>query len=197
MTKRLSDIFFSALFLILLFIPMLLIGTAVALTSKGGVFFSQTRVGKLGIPFSLLKFRTMRPNAEAEGLITVGARDPRVTGIGQFLRKSKLDELPQLINIFKGEMSFIGPRPEVPKYVAMYTEEQMRVLRLRPGLSDPASLAFFNESEILGKQEDPESYYIQEIMPAKLKMNLEYVMNRGTFTDLGLVFKTIKKIISF
>jgi lipopolysaccharide/colanic/teichoic acid biosynthesis glycosyltransferase len=194
MAKRFSDIFFSALFLLLLFIPMLLIGVAVTVTSIGGVFFSQKRVGKLGVPFLLLKFRTMRPYAESEGLITVGERDPRVTRIGHFLRKSKLDELPQLINIFKGEMSFIGPRPEVPKYVAMYTEEQMRVLRLRPGLSDPASLAFFNESEILGQQDDPEAYYVEVIMPAKLKMNLEYVMNRRALTDLKLVFKTIKLI---
>jgi len=175
---------------------MLIIALVISLGRKGGVLFKQQRVGKMGVPFQILKFRTMRSGSEAEGLISIGKRDPRVTGIGQFLRRSKLDELPQLFNILKGEMSFIGPRPEVPRFVKMYTEEQMKVLGMRPGLSDPASLAFFNESELLGASDDPEKHYIEVIMPAKLKMNLDYVLNHSIGKDFSLAMKTIKKILS-
>lgn len=194
MLKRFCDIFFSLICLILLAFPMMVIAALVRMSGKGGVLFKQTRVGKMGVPFALLKFRTMRPDSESSGLITVGARDPRVTKIGHFLRKSKLDELPQLFNILKGEMSFIGPRPEVPKYVSLYSEEQMKVLRVRPGLSDPASLAYFNESEELGKVNDPEHHYIHVIMPAKLKMNLEYVLSRNAWSDWKIALLTIKKV---
>jgi len=196
MLKRVIDIFFSLFFILSLSIPMLIIALVISLGRKGGVLFKQQRVGKMGVPFQILKFRTMRSGSEAEGLISIGKRDPRVTGIGQFLRRSKLDELPQLFNILKGEMSFIGPRPEVPRFVKMYTEEQMKVLGMRPGLSDPASLAFFNESELLGASDDPEKHYIEVIMPAKLKMNLDYVLNHSIGKDFSLAMKTIKKILS-
>jgi len=196
MLKRVIDIFFSLFFILSLSIPMLIIALVISLGRKGGVLFKQQRVGKMGVPYQILKFRTMRSGSEAEGLISIGKRDPRVTGIGQFLRRSKLDELPQLFNILKGEMSFIGPRPEVPRFVKMYTEEQMKVLGMRPGLSDPASLAFFNESELLGASDDPEKHYIEVIMPAKLKMNLDYVLNHSIGKDFSLAMKTIKKILS-
>jgi lipopolysaccharide/colanic/teichoic acid biosynthesis glycosyltransferase len=154
--KRLFDVVAAFLALVLLAPVMFLLAVAVVVSSPGGAFFRQTRVGRHGHTFQLLKFRSMRPGSEAGGQITVGARDPRITGIGHFLRRTKLDELPQLINIVKGDMSVVGPRPEVPRYVALYTAEQRAVLTVRPGLTSMASIAYINENEVLGRSSEPE-----------------------------------------
>ena len=137
----------------------------------------------------------MRPDSEKSGQLTVGMRDPRITGIGYFLRKYKLDELPQLLNILKGDMSIVGPRPEVPVYVELYDPCQLRVLKMRPGLTDYASLAYINENEILGKAADPEKTYIEQIMPAKLELNLKYIEEQSFRTDMKIIWKTIRKLI--
>ena len=164
--------------------------------SKGGAFFSQTRVGKDGKHFQLLKFRTMRPASESKGQLTVG-KDPRITKVGHTLRKYKLDEIPQLFNILKGDMSVVGPRPEVPKYVALYNEEQKKVLAVRPGLTDLASIEYINENEVLSKSTNPEETYIKEIMPHKLKLNLVYIKKQSFFFDLQLIFKTHQPSFAF
>lgn len=193
--KRLFDII-SSLFVLIIGAPFfIIIALLIVIDSKGGVFFIQERVGKNNKNFGLYKFRTMHPNAEKSGQITVGGRDPRITKIGYFLRKFKLDEFPQLINVLKGDMSVIGPRPEVRKYVNMYTEEQLKVLSVRPGLSDIASIEYIDENELLGKSSDPEKTYIEEIMPAKLKLNLEYIEKQNFLFDLKLIFRTIGKIL--
>lgn len=192
--KRLFDILFSLVFLILFLPFFLVISILIILDSKGGAFFRQVRVGKNERTFKLWKFRTMKPMSESAGQITVGMRDPRITNIGYFLRKYKLDELPQLINILVGEMSVVGPRPEVPKYVEMYSEEQKKVLSVRPGLTDFASIDFVNENEILAKSEDPEKAYIEEIMPLKLNLNLKYISEMSLSTDFKIIFGTIKAI---
>jgi lipopolysaccharide/colanic/teichoic acid biosynthesis glycosyltransferase len=194
MLKRLFDILASSVALILLLPALLMIGLAVAVGSPGGVFFRQQRVGKDGREFRLLKFRTMRPGSEAQGQITVGERDPRITGIGHFLRRTKLDELPQLINILKGEMSVIGPRPEVPRYVALYTTEQRKVLSVRPGLSSLASIAYINENEVLGRSSDPERTYIEEVMPAKLDLDLKYVREQSVALDIKVIVGTLARL---
>ncbi len=137
----------------------------------------------------------MRPNTEHKGQLTVGERDPRITRIGAFIRKFKIDEFPQLLNVIKGEMSIVGPRPEVKKYVDLYSEEQLKVLLVRPGLSDYASIEYINENELLGKSDDPEKTYIEEIMPAKLELNLKYIKEQGLMTDLKIIFRTFAKII--
>ena len=194
MIKRLFDFLFSAFFLVLL--SPLLAGIAiwVSLDSPGGAFFRQVRVGKNQVPFRLLKFRTMKPLSEAAGQITVGAADSRITSCGRILRKYKLDELPQLFNILIGDMSVVGPRPEVPKYVNMYNEEQLRVLDVRPGLTDYASLEYFNENELLAQSSDPESTYVNEIMPAKLSLNLRYISEQNMATDLKIIWRTVQAI---
>lgn len=192
--KRVFDIVSAGLVLILLMPFLLVIGLLIVLDSKGGVFFAQVRVGKNEKHFSLLKFRTMRPASESKGQLTIG-KDPRITSVGRFLRKYKLDEIPQLINILKGEMSVVGPRPEVPKYVAMYTNEQKKVLSVRPGLTDLASIEYINESEVLAKSSNPEETYINEIMPHKLALNLVYIEKQSLAYDFKLIFKTMKKII--
>jgi lipopolysaccharide/colanic/teichoic acid biosynthesis glycosyltransferase len=171
----------------------IIISIWILLDSRGGVFYRQIRVGKNGKEFKLLKFRSMKTGADKSGQLTVG-NDARVTRVGRFIRKTKIDEFPQLINIIKGEMSVVGPRPEVPKYVALYSDEQKRVLSIRPGLTDLASLEFFNEQEILGKSENPEKSYIEEIMPEKLRLNLQYVSQRSFLMDIQLIFKTISQI---
>lgn len=194
--KRFFDFLLSIFFLILLFPFLLILGLAVGLGSKGGMFYKQTRVGRFNKDFKLYKFRTMYKDSDKKGLLTVGGRDPRVTKTGFFLRKYKLDELPQLINIFKGEMSFIGPRPEVRKYVELYTPEQIEVLQVRPGLTDWASIQYSNENEILEQQENPEQYYIEVIMPHKLELNLKYVRRNNIFIDFWIALRTIFKIFS-
>lgn len=190
MVKRAFDIAGSATALLLLLPLLLLLALAVALTSPGGAFFRQVRVGRDGREFLLLKFRTMRPGSEAKGQITVGGRDPRITGIGYFLRKSKMDELPQLINVLMGDMSIVGPRPEVPKYVALYTAEQREVLTVRPGITSAASIAYMDENEILGKSADPHRTYIEEVMPAKLALDVKYVQERSFWLDLRIILRT-------
>lgn len=194
--KRAFDIFASFFGLLILLIPMLLLMLWVALDSRGGVFYRQMRVGRYGKDFRLWKFRTMRPGSDKKGLLTVGGRDSRITRAGYFLRKTKMDELPQLINVLTGDMSLVGPRPEVRKYVDLYTEEQKKVLLARPGITDYASLEYIDENEILGKAEDPERTYIEEIMPAKLKLNMRYIEEMGLGTDLKIIFRTIGKILS-
>ncbi|MCW3084115.1 MAG: wcfS [Bacteroidetes bacterium] len=195
MTKRLFDIFFSLTGLLILLIPFLIISLIIALDSRGGVFYKQVRVGKNGADFKLLKFRSMRTGADKSGLLTVGGRDNRITKVGYFIRKYKIDELPQLINVLKGDMSLVGPRPEVRKYVDMYTPVQLKVLEAKPGITDYASIEYSSENELLGKAADPEQLYIDEIMPAKLKLNLKYIEEQGIKTDFKIIFRTIGKIL--
>ncbi len=155
----------------------------------------QERVGKDGVLFKLFKFRTMKTGADKQGLITVGERDNRITPIGYYLRKYKLDEFPQLINILKGEMSVVGPRPEVSKYVRLYTPEQQKVLSVKPGLTDLASLKFIDENKILGQADNPDEVYIKEIMPEKLRLNLVYVEQQNLLYDIKIIFKTLFRIV--
>jgi len=195
MAKRLFDIFFSLVF-ILLFSPLfLIIMIFIVIESQGGAFYRQVRVGKSNRDFKIFKFRTMRVGAEKGGLLTVGGRDPRVTRVGYYLRRYKLDELPQLFNVLLNDMSFVGPRPEVRRYVEMYNDEQKRVLLVKPGITDPASISYIDENEILSRADDPEATYIKEVMPAKLAINLAYLNRRSFFTDLGVLFQTAQKII--
>jgi len=156
----------------------------------------QERIGKNSVPFKLFKFRTMKVNAEKRGQLTVGERDNRITNVGYFLRKYKLDELPQLFNVLLNQMSIVGPRPEVQRYVSLYNEEQMKVLEVKPGLTDLASLEYIDENRILGQAEDPEKTYIEEIMPKKLSLNLEYIEKQSFLFDLKIIFSTIGKILS-
>jgi len=192
--KRLFDIISSFIFLLLLSPLLIIFSIWIIIDSKGGIFYGQSRVGRNNKDFKMFKFRTMRPGSDAKGLLTVGDRDPRVTNAGHLLRKTKLDELPQLINILKGDMSVVGPRPEVRKYVELYNAEQMQVLNVRPGLTDYASLEYINESEILGKSSDPDRTYIETIMPAKLELNLRYINERSFGGDLKIILNTISKI---
>jgi lipopolysaccharide/colanic/teichoic acid biosynthesis glycosyltransferase len=192
--KKLFDLIFALLGFVVLLPVFLIIYIWIKLDSKGPVFYKQIRAGKNNSDFNLYKFRTMRADSDKSGLLTVGGRDHRITGAGYYLRKFKLDELPQLINILKGEMSFVGPRPEVRKYVNMYSEEQKKVLSVLPGITDVASIKYRNENELLEKSEDPEKYYIEFIMPDKLKMNLDYIDQRSFMNDIKVIFKTLKAI---
>lgn len=195
MIKRIFDFVFS-LFGIILILPILiLVAVLIKLNSKGPVFYKQIRVGKNGKDFKILKFRTMHLDADKLGLLTVGGRDPRITSIGFYLRKYKLDELSQLINVLIGDMSFVGPRPEVRKYVDLYSKEQKEVLFVKPGITDLASIEFRNENDILSKEEDPNQYYIDVIMPEKLRINLKYIKKRNLLKDIGVIFKTFKVIL--
>jgi lipopolysaccharide/colanic/teichoic acid biosynthesis glycosyltransferase len=192
--KRLFDIIASFLGILLLSPILIILYLAVAVNSGFPVFYLQTRVGKNNKDFKLFKFRTMYKDSDKKGLLTVGGRDPRITPVGYFLRKHKLDELPQLFNVLSGSMSLVGPRPEVRKYVDMYNEEQKKVLSVKPGITDYASLDYINENELLAKSADPEQTYIKEVMPAKLLLNLKYIRKAGLGTDLKLIFRTIVKI---
>lgn len=194
--KRLFDIIASACGLIVLSPLFIILSIWIKLDSKGPVFYRQVRVGRHNKDFRIFKFRSMRVGADKQGLITVGGRDPRVTRSGYFIRKYKLDEFPQLINVLIGDMSLVGPRPEVRKYVDMYTEEQMRVLDVRPGITDLASIRYRNENELLEKAEDPDQFYVDVIMQDKLAINLEYVANHSFWYDIKLIFKTFWEIIS-
>lgn len=193
--KRVFDIFFSFIGLMLLLPFLIIIAVLISLDSKGGVFYKQIRVGKDEKDFSLFKFRSMKTGADKKGLLTVGGNDARITKIGYFIRKYKLDELPQLINVFVGDMSLVGPRPEVRKYISLYSDEQKTVLNIKPGITDYASIEYSNENELLGKSKNPEKVYIDEIMPAKLQLNLKYIAEQGMLTDIKIIFRTIKKII--
>jgi len=195
MLKRLFDIISSLVVLLLVSPFFILVGIFIVLDSKGGVFYKQTRVGLNHNEFGLYKFRTMRPDSD-KVKITVGDRDPRVTNVGYYLRKYKLDELPQLLNILRGEMSVVGPRPEVQQYVDLYSEEQQRVLSVKPGLSDFATLEYVKESELLAKSNNPEKTYVEDVMPDKLRLSIQYIDNQSFFTDLKIIFKTILKIVS-
>lgn len=193
--KRIFDMFSSFVVLVILAPFFLVIAILIKLDSPGKVFFKQIRVGKDEKHFSLIKFRTMRPDSDRLSQITVGDRDPRVTHVGYFLRKYKLDEIPQLFNIIGGDMSVVGPRPEVPKYVELYSSEQRTVLTIRPGLTDYASLHYVNESEILAKASDPEKAYINKIMPHKLELNQKYIREKSFVTDLKIILQTLLRII--
>ena len=172
----------------------LIIAVIIKSDSKGPVIYRQTRVGKDGKDFELYKFRSMKTESDKHGLLTVGGRDPRITGSGYILRKYKLDELPQLANVFKGDMSFVGPRPEVRRYTELYDENQKKVLSIRPGLTDLASLKYFDEQKLLGESDDPEKTYRNEIMPKKLDLNLQYLAQQSLFLDFKLIFSTIFRI---
>ena len=174
----------------------LLLAIWIKCDSKGPVFYRQVRVGRNNRDFRLYKFRSMRVGSDKKGLITIGGHDPRVTRSGYFIRKYKLDELPQLINVFAGDMSLVGPRPEVRKYVDMYTPEQMHVLNVRPGVTDMASIRYRNENELVEQVDDPDRYYVDVIMQDKLRLNLEYVRRNSFWFDLKLIFETFREIIS-
>jgi lipopolysaccharide/colanic/teichoic acid biosynthesis glycosyltransferase len=195
MLKRLFDICASFVGILVLLPFFIIIALCIVLDSRGGIFYRQERIGKGGKPFRLLKFRSMRSNADKAGLLTVGGRDSRVTRMGYFIRKYKIDEFPQLINVLKGDMSIVGPRPEVRKYVDLYTEEQRKVLSVRPGMTDPASIAYSDENELLGKAADPEKVYIEEIMPEKLRLNLSYISRHNVVEDIKIIFRTFAKIL--
>ena len=195
MLKRFFDIVCSLAGILILLPFFILISLFVILDSRGGVFYRQVRVGKNNKDFFLLKFRTMQTGADKKGLLTVGSKDSRVTRMGYYLRKYKLDELPQLFNVLFGSMSLVGPRPEVRKYVDLYNNEQQQVLSVKPGITDYASIEYANENEILAKAENPEQTYINEIMPHKLLLNLKYIKEQGFVTDIKIIFRTIGKIV--
>ena len=196
MLKRLFDIIFSIIGLLILSPVFLIFSILIKLDSKGPIFYLQTRVGKQGRDFKLFKFRTMRVDSDKKGLLTVGHRDNRITKVGYYLRKYKVDEFPQFLNILIGDMSFVGPRPEVRRYVDLYDEHQQKVLNVKPGLTDYASIEYVNENELLKNAKDPEQLYVDEIMPAKLNINLRYIANRSFFQDIKILFLTAKAIIS-
>ena len=193
--KRLFDIVASGLGLVVLSPLFLMIAICIKLDSKGPVFYRQVRVGKDNKDFRIFKFRSMSVGADKGSLVTIGGRDPRVTRSGYFIRKFKFDELPQLINVFFGDMSLVGPRPEVRHYVNYWTPEQMHVLDVRPGITDPASIKFRNENELMEQADDPEKYYIEVIMQEKIKLYLEYVEKHSFLYDIGLIFKTFWVIV--
>lgn len=193
--KRAFDIIASGLGLIVLSPLFLVLAIWIKLDSKGPVFYRQVRVGYKNKDFRIFKFRSMRVGADKGSLVTIGGHDPRVTRSGYFIRKFKFDELPQLINVFLGDMSLVGPRPEVRHYVDYWTPEQMHVLDVRPGITDPASIKFRNENELMEQAEDPEKYYIEVIMQEKIKLYLEYVEKHSFLFDIGLIFKTFWVIV--
>ncbi|MGL4731410.1 MAG: sugar transferase [Clostridium sp.] len=194
--KRIFDIGASFLGLVILSPILLLIAIFIKIDSKGPIFFKQQRVGKNKKVFEIYKFRTMVTDAEKIGKqITVG-NDSRITNVGKFIRKCKLDELPQLLNVLRGEMSLVGPRPEVPRYVELYDEYQEQILLVKPGITDYASIEFRNENDILGKSISPEETYIKDIMPNKIELNVKYIKNISLIEDFKLILKTIKVIIT-
>ena len=194
--KRVFDIVASGLGLIVLSPLFLVLAIWIKLDSKGPVFYRQVRVGYKNKDCRIFKFRSMRVGADKGSLVTIGGHDPRVTRSGYFIRKFKFDELPQLINVFLGDMSLVGPRPEVRHYVDYWTAGQMHVLDVRPGITDPASIKFRNENELMEKAEDPEKYYIEVIMQEKIKLYLEYVKNASFWYDIKLIFETFKVIVT-
>ncbi len=193
--KRAFDVLVSLIVLVLFFPIGLLLAFLIVIESKGGVFYYQERVGRDQQLFSLIKFRSMRINAELLGQLTVGSRDPRITKVGYFIRKFKLDEFPQFINVLKGDMSIVGPRPEVSKYVALYTKEQLKILTVKPGITDYASIAYFHENEILAQATDPEKAYIEEVMPAKIELNQRYLAKPTLSADLKIMLLTFLKML--
>ncbi len=197
MLKRLFDIFFSLLGLIILSPALILIAILIKLNSAGPVFFRQERVGKNGRIFKIYKFRTMEKDAEKKGIrFTTPVADSRITKIGHFLRRYNIDEIPQLTNVLKGDMSLVGPRAEVPEIVTLYNEEQKKVLSVKPGMVDYASLEFRKEGEIMPSAENLYQTYTQKIMPEKLRLNLRYINEQSLWLDFKLIIKTIFRIIS-
>ena len=194
--KRLFDIVASGLGLIVLSPLFPVIAIWIKLDSKGPIFYRQVRVGRYNRDFRIFKFRSMRVGSDKGSLVTIGGQNERITRAGCFIRKYKLDELPQLINVFVGDMSLVGPRPEVRHYVNFWTPEQMHVLDVRPGITDPASIKFLNENELLEKAEDPEKYYIEVIMQEKIKLYLQYVEKQSFLYDIALIFKTFWMIVT-
>jgi lipopolysaccharide/colanic/teichoic acid biosynthesis glycosyltransferase len=193
--KRLFDFFCSLIGIMMLLPFFLIIGVWIFLDDFHSPFYKQERVGKNGKLFWLLKFRSMRVHSSQKVQLTIG-RDPRITRVGHFIRKYKIDELPQLINVLKGDMSLVGPRPEVVKYVNLYTDEQKVVLQVKPGITDYASLEYFEESDLLAKSNDPEKTYIDQIMPAKIQINLRYIPKANVLEDIKIIFLTLKRIVS-
>ena len=194
MLKRIFDITLSLFGLIILLPFMLIIAILIKIDSKGPVFFKQIRVTKNGKEFKIFKYRTMRVGSDKYSQITVG-KDGRITKLGSFLRKYKLDEIPQLINVLIGDMSLVGPRPEVPKYVALYTDEQKEILKVRAGITDYASIEFSNENDLLALEKDSEKAYIEKIMPKKIELNKKYLSEISMLTDIRIILLTIKKIL--
>ena len=194
MLKRIFDITLSLFGLIILLPFMLIIAILIKIDSKGSVFFKQIRVTKNGKEFKIFKYRTMRVGSDKYSQITVG-KDGRITKLGSFLRKYKLDEIPQLINVLIGDMSLVGPRPEVPKYVALYTDEQKEILKVRAGITDYASIEFSDENDLLALEEEPEKAYIEKIMPKKIELNKKYLSETSVLTDIKIILLTIKKIL--
>lgn len=193
--KRAFDILFSATLITLLLPLGIIVCLWIVFDDFGSPFFVQQRVGLGGKNFGLIKFRSMRKNAESKGQLTVGMKDNRITRSGYYIRKYKIDELPQLVNVFLGEMSVVGPRPEVPKYVSLYNEKQKNVLNIKPGITDFASIEYVRENELLSVSSDPEKTYIEEIMPAKLELNLKYLREQSFLTDMKIILQTIKAIL--
>jgi len=193
---RFFDIFFSLIGIVFLSPLFIIVYILICLESAGGGFYFQQRVGIHGTDFKLWKFRTMRVGADKGSLITIGGRDPRMTQIGFYIRKFKIDELPQLINVLKGDMSLVGPRPEVRRYVDLYTIDQQQILNVRPGITDYASIEYADENELLGKSTDPENTYISQIMPNKIKLNMKYIQNKTVGEYFKIIFLTLLKIVS-
>ena len=194
MAKRLFDIVSSGIGLLCLAPVFVVMAIWIKIDSRGPVFYRQTRVGRYGRDFRIFKFRSMRVGSDKGRQITVGERDPRITRSGYFIRRYKIDELPQLINVFLGDMSIVGPRPEVRKYVDLYSEEQRKVFQVRPGITDLASIKYRNENELLSQVDDPDTYYIDVIMPDKLAINLEYIRHQSFMGDIKIIFNTLFKI---
>lgn len=194
MAKRLFDIVSSGIGLLCLAPVFVVMAIWIKLDSRGPVFYRQTRVGRYGRDFRIFKFRSMRVGSDKGRQITVGEKDPRITRFGYFIRRYKIDELPQLINVFLGDMSVVGPRPEVRKYVDLYSEEQRKVFQVRPGITDLASIKYRNENELLSQVDDPDTYYIDVIMPDKLAINLEYIRHQSFMGDIKIIFNTLFKI---
>jgi lipopolysaccharide/colanic/teichoic acid biosynthesis glycosyltransferase len=193
--KRAFDFLLSSLGLVFLSPLFLLLAAAIRLDSPGPVFFRQERAGKEGVPFRIFKFRSMDSDAPEKGPSITAAGDPRVTRVGRFLRRTKLDEMPQLLNVWRGEMSLVGPRPEVPAYVALYDERQRKVLSVRPGITDPASILYVDEEGILAAAANPQRLYEETILPKKLELNLRYIENMSLAIDISLILKTFSRII--
>lgn len=192
---RIFDIVFSFVGILICLPLFIIIYLLIVVESKGGGFYIQKRVGRNNIDFSLYKFRSMRVGSDKKGLITIGGRDPRMTQVGYFIRRFKLDELPQLLNVFVGDMSFVGPRPEVRKYVEMYNEAQLQVLSVRPGITDYASIEYVDENEILGSATDPEKVYIEEIMPHKIRLNMKFIEHKSIKEYFYIIFLTFWRIV--
>lgn len=191
---RIFDILFATLGLVILSPLLILVYVAIVLESRGGGFYRQERTGRYGKPFRLIKFRSMYVNADKHGLITVGGHDNRITRVGYYIRKYKIDELPQLFNVVMGDMSIVGPRPEVKKYTDLYTEEQRKILDVRPGITDYASIKYVDENEILGTSDNPERIYIEHIMPDKIKLNMIYISQNGIKEYFKIIFLTLTNI---